>query len=62
MFGIASLYKKPSADTIAKEELEDAQRSLLIHQSAAEYNSQMAEYFQGVITRLEKRLNIPSSK
>lgn len=46
-------FKTPSAEEIAKEELEEAKRNLLAQQAAAEHAVKMVEYYQGVVARLE---------
>lgn len=45
-------FRKPSAVMMARQELEDAQRSLLSAQSAADYAKRMTEYHQDRIKRL----------
>lgn len=49
---ITNIFRKPSAVLLARQELEDAQRSLLAAQSAAEYAGRMAEYHCDRISRL----------
>ena len=50
------LLKKPSADVIAMENLEEARRCFLSSKASAEYHAKMAEYYTVVIDRLEKYL------
>lgn len=54
---IKDLFKKPSSDVIAMEDLEEAQRCYLKEKSAAEYHAKMAEYYVDVIARLTKYLD-----
>lgn len=49
---ITNIFRKPSAVMLARQELEDAQRSLLQAQSAAEYARRMTEYHFDRIKRL----------
>ncbi len=45
-------FRRPSAETLALRELEDAKRSLLEALSGAEYAKRMAEYHNDRIKRL----------
>jgi hypothetical protein len=54
--GQTIMFSKPSAHKIAQKQLDDAQRLLLEHQSAAEYHAHMAAYYTEAIVRLEKFL------
>lgn len=45
--------RKPTALKIATRELEEAQRTLLQHQSAAEYHAHMSAYYTETISRLQ---------
>jgi adenine-specific DNA methylase len=45
-------FKRPSAELLAKRELEEARRELLAAESAAEYAQKMAAYHSARITRL----------
>lgn len=47
------LLRKPSPTQIANQQLDDARRALLEHQSAAEYHAHMSAYYIQAITRLE---------
>lgn len=49
---ILKLWQKPSAQELAKRELEDAKRYLLRHQSQQEYAQQMCVYYEKCIRRL----------
>lgn len=51
------LLKKPSAEVIAQENLEEARRSYLNSKASAEYHAKMAEYYTVVIDRLTKYLD-----
>jgi hypothetical protein len=53
---IKRLTKKPSADVIALESLEEARRSFLNSKASAEYHAKMSEYYLVVIDRLTKYL------
>lgn len=53
---IKRLLKKPSAEVIAMENLEEARRCFLTSKASAEYHAKMAEYYMVVIDRLEKYL------
>lgn len=52
-------FKKPSAEVLAQQELEEAQREVLVAQSHAEYYKNLVNYHQMRITRLQamQRLN-----
>ena len=45
-------FRKPSAATLARVELEEAQRQLLAAKSSAEYATRMAQYQSDRIQRL----------
>jgi hypothetical protein len=49
---LKTLFRAPSAETIALRELEAAKRDLLRMQDAQEYAARMVEYHQGKIRRL----------
>lgn len=49
---LAPLFNRPSAEAIAKAELEDARRQLLAAESSAEYARQIAAYNKARIERL----------
>jgi hypothetical protein len=53
MKDIIELFRKPSAQTLAQRELEEAQRQLLEAQSAAEYAANLARYHTERIRRLK---------
>jgi hypothetical protein len=53
---IKKAFKKPSAEVLAMESLEEARRCFLTSKAAAEYHGKMAEYYLVVIDRLEKYL------
>lgn len=53
-------FRKPSAATLARIELEDAQRQLLAAQSSAEYASRLAGYHSDRIKRLTIYLKDPA--
>lgn len=51
---IKSIFIKPDAVFLAKLELADAERDLLVSQSAVEYATSMASYNNNKIRRLQK--------
>lgn len=53
MKSLLSLLRKPSAETLAQIELEEAKRQLLVAQSNAEYRNAMVEYHRRRIARLQ---------
>ena len=53
MKSLLSLFRKPSAETLAQIELDEAKRQLLEAQSAAEYRNAMVEYHRRRIARLQ---------
>jgi hypothetical protein len=56
------IFQKPSPATLAKAELEEAQRQLLDAQSAKEYAISMCAYHEARIHRLNKILSSVTSK
>ena len=58
---IKRLFKRPSAEVIAQEALEEARRSYLNAKASAEYHAKMAEYYIVVIDRLTKYLAPPKA-
>ncbi len=50
------LTKRPSAEVLAQESLEEARRCYLTSKAAAEYHGKMAEYYLNVEDRLTKYL------
>jgi len=50
------LTKRPSAEVLAQESLEEARRCYLTSKAAAEYHAKMAEYYLNVEDRLTKYL------
>lgn len=59
--GIKDLFFTPTANEIARTELADAQRELLSHQAQMEYHLKMAEFYQGVVNRLQSYVVEPSN-
>lgn len=53
---ISNPFRKPSVKVLAQQELEDAQRQLLVAQSAYEYARTMAAYHEARIKRLTQYL------
>ena len=53
MKSLLSLLRKPSAETLAQIELEEAKRQLLVAQSNAEYANAMTAYHRNRIARLQ---------
>ena len=56
MKNLFRLFYKPSPETIARIELEEARRQLLVSESASEYAALLVLYHKGRIARLEQRL------
>ena len=50
------LTKRPSAEVLAQESLEEARRCYLTSKASAEYHGKMAEYYLNVEDRLSKHL------
>lgn len=53
-----TLWDDPTAKMIARRELEEAKRSLLSNQTAAEYHAQMNVVYRNKIKRLEEFLSV----
>ena len=53
MKSLLSLLRKPTAETLAQIELEEAKRQLSEAQSNAEYRNAMVEYHRRRIARLQ---------
>ncbi|MFN3487472.1 MAG: hypothetical protein ACK44W_18550, partial [Planctomycetota bacterium] len=51
---LIDLFRKPSAQKIARRDLEEARRQLLKAQSSAEYWRHMSHYYYELIKRLER--------
>lgn len=49
---LINLFRAPSVVVVAQRELEDAQRELLMAQSASDYSRRMCEYQSDRIRRL----------
>lgn len=47
-----SLFRKPSAKSMAQDEYEECERQLLKHSAAAAYHAKIAEYYSNSIARL----------
>lgn len=54
---IFSIFKNPSAQNIATQELNEARVQILSHHSAAEYHDAMIAMYQSRIDRLETSIN-----
>ena len=50
-------FTKPTAQDLARQTLDDAQRQLLLHQSQQEYHAAMAGYYEQMIRRLSVMTN-----
>lgn len=48
-----SLFADPSSAELARRELDETKRLLLVEQTRAEHSAKMVEFYQGVVTRLE---------
>lgn len=53
---LKKIFKKPSAEVVAMESLEEARRCYLTSKASAEYHGKMAEYYLNVEDRLTKYL------
>lgn len=53
-----NLFKKPTAEKIAANELEKARRDLLEHEKLSAYHSHMVEFLEDEIARLAIRSTI----
>ena len=53
---LQDLFKKPSADVLAVQELEEAKRQLLLAQSGLDYALAMVRYNDERVKRLTARL------
>lgn len=49
---LQKFFVKPQAKDMAREEIEEYQRRLLVSQAQAAYHAKMAEYYQEGIARL----------
>lgn len=49
---ISNLFRKPSASSIARRDLEEAQRQGLAHRAAAEYHQSQSDYHDNLVKRL----------
>jgi hypothetical protein len=49
---LLNTFKKPNAKQLAQQELEEAQRQFLKHETAAAYNAKVAEYYSETVLRL----------
>ena len=53
LLSLLTLFRKPSAHSLAQTELEEAQRQLLVAQRDAEYANAMVAYHRNRIARLQ---------
>jgi hypothetical protein len=58
---LTKLFQKPSAKTLAQQDLEESQRQLLAYQSEAERCASMSAYLQEKINRLNAYLQTPET-
>lgn len=56
---IRNPFKRPTPQDLARRELRDAERQLLLVQSLAAYYFKMSEYYFDTVKRLNKYLNTP---
>lgn len=49
---IKKLCSKPTAETVAARQLDEAKRQLLVYQSQAEYSLSMVRFYEASIKRL----------
>jgi hypothetical protein len=52
---IASIFRKPSAEQLVKEALEEYQRQLINAEATAAYQIKMVEYYRDGIKRLQQK-------
>lgn len=50
-------FKSPTPQELAKKELQEAERQLLLSQSMAAYHFKMSEYYSDTVKRLNKYLS-----
>lgn len=55
-----TLFKKPSARSIAQIDLEEAERQVLIHSASANYHAKMADYYKETVQRLAEYIKEPT--
>lgn len=53
---LQDMFKKPSADVLAVQELEEAKRQLLMAQSGLDYALAMVKYNEDRVRRLTQRV------
>lgn len=49
---LKKICSKPSADTVAQRQLDEARRQLLMYQSQSEYSLSMVRFYEASIKRL----------
>jgi hypothetical protein len=49
---VRSALSKPSAQMVARRQLDDARRQLLVYQSQVEYTTNMVRFYEATIKRL----------
>lgn len=49
-------FKKPAANEVLKEHLEEYKRQLITQEASAAYHAKMAEYYREGIKRLQKQI------
>ena len=55
-----TLFKKPSARSIAQIDLEEAERQVLIHSASANYHAKMTDYYKETVQRLTEYIKEPT--
>jgi hypothetical protein len=58
---LTEIFRRPSAQVLAKVELEQARRSLLEAQAAFEYSGAMVDYHNKRIQRLSRMVQEPAA-
>lgn len=53
-FQAANPFRKPSAEHLRQEQLDESKRQLVTQEQAALYHAKMAEFYRDNIARLEK--------
>lgn len=56
LHALKKVFRKPSATTLAQQELEDAKRELLVAQTQADHARRTVDYQQDRVTRLTSYL------
>jgi cob(I)alamin adenosyltransferase len=55
---IFNIFRKPKAEDLVREALEEYQRQLFNAEAAAAYQTKMVEYYRDGIKRLQKQFSV----